>query len=174
MVIDSTGIIGDSAMTLSHRVRLIPATAFALALSGFATTTQAQPSGMGMGSDMMMGPGMMSRGMMGRMCGPEAAGFAEWRIKRIEEVIKPTDAQKSKLEDLKTASNKAAELMRAACPTSLPLTTPGRMEAMEKRMDAMLQAVKTVWPAMDAFYATLNDEQKKQLDSRPGRHRFWR
>jgi hypothetical protein len=164
----------DSAMSYSSRAEIIAAAALALAVSGLATTAQAQPSGMGKGPDMMMGPGMMSHGMMGRMCSPGAAGFSEWRIKRLEEEIKPTDAQKAKLDDLKAASNKAADILRASCPTSLPLTAPGRMEAMEKRMEAMLQAIKTVRPAMDAFYATLNDEQKKQLDSSTGRHRFWR
>ena len=49
----------------------------------------------------------------------------------------------------------------------------GRMEAMEKRLDAMLQAVKAVRPALDAFYATLSDQQKADLDagSRFGRWR---
>jgi len=36
------------------------------------------------------------------------------------------------------------------------------MEATEKRLEAMLQGVKTVRPALDAFYATLSDEQKSQ------------
>ena len=44
----------------------------------------------------------------------------------------------------------------------------GRMEAMEKRLDAMSQAIKTVRPALEAFYATLSDEQKAQTQFRPG------
>jgi hypothetical protein len=39
----------------------------------------------------------------------------------------------------------------------------------------MSQAIKTVRPALEAFYATLSDEQKAQLNSDRGRHgRFWR
>jgi len=39
-------------------------------------------------------------------------------------------------------------------------------------MEAMLQAIKTVRPAMDAFYETLTDEQKARLNN--GRyHRRW-
>ena len=45
---------------------------------------------------------------------------------------------------------------------------------MEKRLDAMLQAVKTIRPALDAFYATLSDDQKARLDTPLGRIRFWR
>jgi hypothetical protein len=130
-----------------------------------------------MDRNMMIGPGPMRREMMGRMCGPGAAGFAEWRINRLEQAIKPTEAQRTKFDDYKAASNKAAEIMRGACPTEIPLTVTGRMEAMEKRMDAMLQAIKAVRPALDALYATLTDDQKAVINSTSGRrHRghFWR
>jgi hypothetical protein len=45
---------------------------------------------------------------------------------------------------------------------------------MEKRMDTMLQAIRTMRPALEAFYATLSDEQKARLDSNYGHGRFWR
>jgi hypothetical protein len=166
-----------TAMADHRRTAFVTSAAFAVATLTLVASAGAQPSdqrGPGWGPGMMMGPGMMDRGMMGRMCGPSAAGFAEWRINRLEEMIKPTDAQKAKFDEFKAASNKAADIMRAACPTSIPLTMTGRMEAMEKRTEAMLQSIKTLRPALDAFYATLNDEQKAQLDRGTGRHRFWR
>ena len=123
---------------------------------------------------MMMGPGMMGRGDFNRMCSPGAAGFAEWRIDRLEQVIKPTDTQRAKFDEFKAASNKAAEAMRIACPTEIPNTMVGRMQAMEKRIDAMSQGVKIMRPALEEFYATLSDEQKAKLDSNRGRGRFWR
>ena len=123
---------------------------------------------------MMMGPAMMGRGGFSRMCSPAAAGFAAWRIDRLERVIRPTDAQRAKFDEFKEASNKAADVMRAACPTDMPATMPERMEAMEKRMDAMLQAVKSMRPALDAFYATLSSEQKARLDTNSGPRRSWR
>ena len=142
----------------------------------------AQPSGSGakgpgrdmMGPGMMMGPGFMGRGGFAGTCGPAAAGFLGWRIDRIEQVIKPTEAQRGKFDDLKAASDKASEGLRLACPTEVPTTAVGRMEFMEKRMDAMLQAVKTMRPAFEAFYATLSDEQKGRLDAPSDRGRFWR
>ena len=94
--------------------------------------------------------------------------------RRIERSVKPTEAQRGKFDELKVASNKASETMRAACPNEAATTAPGRMAAMEKRLDAMLQAVKTIRPALEAFYATLNDEQKALLDTPLGRMRFWR
>ena len=127
------------------------------------------------GRGYMMGPGMMDRPQFGRMCNPRSAGFAEWRLDRLERVVKPTDAQRAKFDEFKAASNKAAETVRAACSTDIPTTMAGRMEATEKRLEAMLQAVKSVRPAFEAFYATLRDEQKAQLSSDRGRQgRFWR
>jgi hypothetical protein len=129
--------------------------------------------GPGMGRGMMMGPGMMGGGRGGRagMCDPRAAGMAEWRMERIERLIKPTDAQRTALETLRTASTKAAETVAAACPKEFPANASARMEAMEKRMESMLAAIKTVRPAFDGFYGTLTDEQKKKLDG--GGPRGW-
>jgi hypothetical protein len=151
---------------------------FALATLSLTTVAEAQPYGPGRsgpgGPGYMMGPGMMDRQLLGRMCSPRTAGFAEWQLDRLERVIKPTEAQRAKFNEFKAASNKAAETMRAACPTEVPKTMIGRMEAMEKRLDAMLQTLKTVRPALESFYATLSDEQKASLNVGPGPGRFWR
>jgi hypothetical protein len=154
--------------------RLFAASALAiLSLTGIA---EAQPSDRGREGprDLMRGPGMMDRHEFGRLCSPRAAGFAEWRVGRLERVVKPTDAQRAKFDEFKAASSKAAEAMRAACPADAPTSMVGRVEAMEKRLEAMLQAVKTVRPAFEAFYATLTDDQKASLNSRPRRDHFWR
>lgn len=140
------------------------------------------PRGYGWGPGMMMGPGMMGwgggRGGMGAMCDPRGAGLAEWRMERIERLINPTEAQRAALNDLRTASTKAAELISAACPREFPASASARLELMEKRLDAMQQAIKTVRPAFDAFYATLNDEQKARINTGGPRgwgwHGWWR
>ena len=132
--------------------------------------------GPGWGPGMMMGPGMMGGGFGGRagMCDPRAAGMAEWRMERIERLIKPTDAQRTALVALRGASTKAAETVSAACPKEFPAGASARMELMEKRLDAMLAAIKTVRPAFDAFYATLTDDQKKRVDRGGPRGWGWR
>jgi hypothetical protein len=130
--------------------------------------------GYGWGPGSMMGPGMMGPGMMGRgACDPGTAGLAAWRIERIERALKPTDAQKTALNDLKAASTKAAEAIAATCPREFPASATNRFDLMEKRLEAMLQAVKTVRPAFDAFYATLSAEQKTLVDSIGPRHWGW-
>jgi hypothetical protein len=82
---------------------------------------------------------------------------------RLERVTNPMDAQRAAFDRLKEAAGKAADIVRAACPTDRPITPPGRLAAAEKWLTALLEAVKTVRPAMDAFYATLSDEQKARL-----------
>lgn len=128
----------------------------------------------GLGRGMMMGPGMMGMGGMGTMCNPRGAGLAEWRMERIERLVNPNDAQRAALDNLRNASAKAAEIVAAACPREFPASATGRLELMEKRLDAMQQAIKTVRPAFDAFYATLNDEQKARVNTSGPRHWGWR
>ena len=123
------------------------------------------PRGYGWGPGMMMGPGMMGWSGGGMMCDPRAVGLAEWRMDRIEQLISPNEAQRAALDTLRTASAKAAETVTAACPPDLPASATGRLETIEKRLDAMLTAIKIVRPAFDAFYATLNDEQKARINT---------
>ncbi|MCZ7658918.1 MAG: Spy/CpxP family protein refolding chaperone [Xanthobacteraceae bacterium] len=127
--------------------------------------------GMMMGPDMMMGYGRRGRGW--GMCDPRMMGFGPWRIERMEQALALTEAQKGAFEELKTASEKAREQMQAACPTEWPQTPTGRLEMMEQRMEAMLQAIRTVRPALDKFYASLTDEQKARINS-GGRGWRWR
>lgn len=163
-------------------IQLVTVAFISIAIAMSSVGANAQPYGPGthgwgrdmMGSGMMMGPGFMGRGGLGGMCSPAAAGFSGWRIDRLDQVIKPTDAQRAKFDELKAASDKASEALRLACPSEVRATAVGRMEFMEKRMEAMLQSIKTMRPAFDAFYATLSDEQKSRLDSPSDRGRFWR
>ncbi len=170
-------------MTAS-RLAFICLTAAVLALAAAPASAQGPGSGYGWGPGMMMGPGPMwgpstrGPGRFGDLCDPRMAGFAAYRIDQVERTVKPTEAQRKLLDDLKTASTKAAETMTAACPTATPATVPARLEFMEKRAEAMLASVKTVRPAFDAFYASLDDQQKAKLDrTGPAQtwwHRFWR
>jgi len=167
-------------MAAKFRIALIASVVLVGAALLAAATAQPYGPGPGiMGPGMMSGPGMMGSWMMGRrgfggMCNPAATGFAEWRTDRIAELVKLTDAQRAKFDEFKAASIKSAEIMRNACQADVPATIVGRIEAMEKRMDTMLQAIRTMRPALEAFYATLSDEQKARLDSNYGRGRFWR
>lgn len=151
----------------------------AAALLGIALSAPASAQMGGWGPGMMMGPGMMTRGPgmwgpgYGGMCSPRFAGLAEWRIDEIERAVKLTEAQQAALKELRAASTKAAESLAAACPADWPKTAGERLGFMEKRMEAMLAAVKTVRPAFDAFYGTLDETQKGRLDAAGPRRWGW-
>ena len=60
----------------------------------------------------------------------------------------PNDAQRAALDDLANASVKAAQDIKAACPTQIALTAPARLAAMQQRIEAMISAVDTVQPPL--------------------------
>ncbi len=95
----------------------------------------------------------------------KASGVTDLPIDRIAQVVQPTPTQEAALDELKEASVKAAEGLKVDCPTYQTLTPTGRAEAMEKRLDATLSAVKTVQPVLTKFYDSLSDEQKARFNS---------
>jgi hypothetical protein len=99
------------------------------------------------------------------LCSGQTAGLTDWPIERIAQVVEPDDAQRAALDDLKGATAKALEVLEAACPTALSSTPTGRIEAMGVRLDAMLQAVKLLRPAIEKVYLSLNDEQKARFNA---------
>jgi hypothetical protein len=111
----------------------------------------------------MMGPGMRRFGMMGRICGPDGERASEMLVDRVERATQPTPEQRPNFDKLKEAAGKAHEIMRGACPAERAVTPTGRLANAEKRLAAMLEAVRTVRPAMDAYYGSLTDEQKARL-----------
>ena len=100
-----------------------------------------------------------------KACAEAKPGLVDLPIAEIDDAVKPNDAQRQKLEQLSLATNTAVELLQAACPDAIPLTPSGRLEAMEKRLDALLQAAQTVQPALGDFYSSLSNEQKAQFNA---------
>jgi hypothetical protein len=98
-------------------------------------------------------------------CGEPKSSLTNLPIERIETVIRPAGTQKEALDRLREVTEKAVQELQAACPDDVPLTPVGRLEAMEKRLEAMLQAAKLVQPALDEFYATLSSEQEARFNA---------
>src|SRR5215831_16829193 len=97
-------------------------------------------------------------------CKQPKQGLSNLPIEKIEDALNPTDAQEAELNRLQDATTKAVEIMQAACPDQTPITPPGRLDAMEKRLQAMIDAAKTVKPPLESFYASLNSEQKARFN----------
>ena len=102
-----------------------------------------------------------------QFCGGRKTSAVNLPIDRIERTLRLSQTQETALRDLSDATAKAGDLLNAACPQGQDqeaLTPPGRVNAMEQRLDAMLQAIDTVRPALTKFYASLSDEQKARFD----------
>jgi LTXXQ motif family protein len=97
-------------------------------------------------------------------CANAKPGLADLPIDRIDQVVQPTGDQEDSLDRLSDATQKAVNILQAACPNSTPLTPVGRLEAMEQRLNAMLTAAKTIKPALEGFYGSLNNEQKARFN----------
>ncbi|WP_283807014.1 Spy/CpxP family protein refolding chaperone [Bradyrhizobium elkanii] len=98
-------------------------------------------------------------------CGDPKSSLTQLPIERIEAVIRPAGKQKDALDRLSNATKKAVAGLQAACPDEVPLTPVGRLEAMEKRLEAMLEAADWVQARLDEFYATLSSEQKARFNT---------
>lgn len=97
-------------------------------------------------------------------CREQKPGLTNLPIEKIEDAVKPTDAQQGALKNLEDATARAVSIMQAACPDETPLTPPGRLEAMEKRLQAMVEAANAVKPTLGSFYASLSSEQKARFN----------
>jgi hypothetical protein len=99
-----------------------------------------------------------------KSCKEQKPGLTNLPMERIEDTVKPTEAQQADLKGLEEATVKAVSIMQAACPDETPITPPGRLEAMEKRLQAMIEAANTVKPALESFYGSLTNEQKARFN----------
>lgn len=100
-------------------------------------------------------------------CGDPKSSLTQLPIERIDAVVRPAGRQKEALERLSAATNDAVRTLQAACPDAVPQTPIGRLEAMEKRLEAMLAAADRVQPALDEFHAGLSAEQKARFNTMP-------
>jgi LTXXQ motif family protein len=79
--------------------------------------------------------------------------------------VRPTGDQITALDDLNAALSKASDIVAAFCPKDVPLTPVGRLDAAEKRVGAMLEAIDIVRSPLANFYDSLSDEQKQRFDA---------
>jgi len=100
-----------------------------------------------------------------QICSGDAHGLTDFPIEQIARQVQPTQEQQGLLNDLKASTDKAVQILQTACPNDLPATPTGRLAAMRARVQAMLQAIQTVRPALDKFYASLSDEQKERFNA---------
>jgi LTXXQ motif family protein len=154
---------------MSIRLELMPvlwsAVVFssAIAVTAAAAQPSLRPADSALAQPTVFGPAMLRPGSADLSCGAGPAGLGSWGAERIEQTLSLDGSQRAKFNGLKTASQRAIQYLNESCPKDASVTPTARLEAMERRLSAMLEAVRTVQPALDDFYAALTDEQKARL-----------
>ena len=100
-----------------------------------------------------------------QICTDHPGGLSVQTVDRLENVVRPTDAQRGALDELRMAAARAAQILRDACPVGTPGNPPERLGAMQQRLGAMLDAASMVRPALQSFYGALTDAQKARFNA---------
>ena len=135
----------------------------------YATLTEQQrkqfvvPAGKIDSRAMAMAAQPANRAEFARMCG--APGSNAWPTKYIDQVLRPTDAQRASLETLQKKSFEMAQFLMASCLQPTPTTPAARLDSASDRLTAVIFAASTVSLAFNDFYNQLSDEQKAKLNS---------
>jgi hypothetical protein len=110
------------------------------------------------------GPKARVAGSADPACSAHKPGFAELHVARIADVVDPSGQQQSKLDELAKANRQAVAVLHAVCGGIVPRTPVGRLEAIETRLAAMIQAAKAIEPALQNFYGSLTREQRSRFN----------
>ncbi len=101
---------------------------------------------------------------MAQSCDDEAAEVTGWPIDQISEAVQPSQQQTALLDDLGNAVVKASAVIKSNCPTAVSFTPTGRLDAMQQRLQGLVQAVNIVSEPLGKFYDSLSDEQKARFN----------
>jgi hypothetical protein len=101
-------------------------------------------------------------------CTGLAPGVTNLPIDQIRQTVHPTADQEAALDDLSAASSQASDIIKSSCPSSVPLTPIGRLDAAGQRLDATIKAIQIVRSPLERFYQALSDEQRQRFNAMNG------
>jgi LTXXQ motif family protein len=116
--------------------------------------------------DTMEGSGKAAteRANLTALCGSQSGNVAKLPFERIALLVKPDAQQQQAFDDLKKASADAADTLQTSCPAAMPQTPAARLDVVKTRLASMTDALKIIRPKLEAFYNSLNDEQKARFN----------
>ena len=130
------------------------------------TNEQRQRLAGALGADLVIGgKAQGARGGAAALCEWQAAEFPHLPLMDVAQEMQLTERQQAAFDRVISASSKAATELQASCPREMPQTVAGRFGAVESRLRAMLEALNAVRPALNDFYASLEDEQKSRFNT---------
>ena len=98
------------------------------------------------------------------LCSERSSDVTKIPVQRIEQVLQPSGQQQDAFQALKRASQDAAAQLQGSCPSEMPQTPYARLDAVKMRLTAMVDAMNTIRPKLQDFYASLNDDQKAKFN----------
>src|ERR1019366_2734746 len=94
-----------------------------------------------------------------------SAALLDLSLSNVDIMIKTSGNQMAALEELKKVFKENSDDMSRICAGENPMSLPAKMAAAEKRLDTTLNGARKLKPVAEKFYATLNDEQKAQVNT---------
>jgi hypothetical protein len=101
----------------------------------------------------------------GAGCETEPSAGLQWPVSEIEAGLHPDHRQRVALETVQNTSTRAVDILNRACPPADTLTPSARFSAANRRLIALLQAVRQVKAALEDCLEMLSDGQKAQLEA---------
>ena len=98
------------------------------------------------------------------LCSEQSNDVTKLPVQRIEEVLQPKGPQREAFEALRQAAQDSAANLRGTCPSEMPQTPYGRLDAVKTRLATMVEAMNAIRPKLQDFYGSLNDEQKAKFN----------
>jgi hypothetical protein len=101
---------------------------------------------------------------LNHLCQGDLAAKSGVPVEKIQRALHLNPNQETMLKALDEATIDSATMLEAKCQPDESLTPPGRLAAMQDRLEIMLKALDTTQAALSKFYGSLNDEQKARFD----------
>jgi hypothetical protein len=98
-----------------------------------------------------------------RGCAQQGADIQSWPFDSIARVVNPDDSQRQALDQFRGVAKATADALKSNCPGETPAAPAARFDAVEQAIDAAVDGFNSLKPALQAFYGTLDDEQKARL-----------
>jgi hypothetical protein len=102
-------------------------------------------------------------GAIAPACGGSPTAI-DWSIDQIDKSVRPTEAQRPALADVRGAFAKAVDDLDAHCPTTVPPDAVARLDAVEARLDATWRSLLSIQVALANFEGKLDDAQRDRFN----------
>jgi hypothetical protein len=98
-----------------------------------------------------------------RACREQAADLKRMPLDVVLRALHLSDAQRAALDRVRSAAQAAADPLDAGCPNGNGAQLNEKLAALDRALRLMVDSLESLRPALAAFYASLDDEQKAHL-----------